>query len=94
MLRPLALLLLAAAAPAPAFEVPGFELVYSYPVETSLDEPDLRLAQDVWPEMFDAAQRTIDIEQFYATPAAGEPLEASLLALERAATRGEGGPCA
>lgn len=70
------------------FSVPGFELVYSYPVETSLAEPDLRLAQDVWPAMFDAAVKTIDIEQFYVTPSTGEPLEASLLALERAAARG------
>ena len=71
-----------------AFEVPGYELVYSYPVETSLDEKGLRLAQDVWPEMFDAAKKTIDVEQFYVTPSTGEPLEASLQALERAGKRG------
>lgn len=70
------------------FSVPGFELVYSYPVETSLAEPDLRLAEDVWPAMFDAARKTIDIEQFYVTPSTGEPLEQSLQALERAAARG------
>ena len=70
------------------FSVPGFELVYSYPVETSLEEPDLRQAQDVWPAMFDSAAKTIDIEQFYITPSTGEPLEASLQALERAAKRG------
>jgi len=70
------------------FAVPGFELVYSYPVETSLEEPDLRLAQDAWPAMFDSATKTIDIEQFYVTPSTGEPLEQSLLALERAAKRG------
>ena len=77
-----------AAAAEPGFRVPGYELVYSYPVETSLDEPDLRLAQDVWPEMFDRARRTIDLEEFYASPKAGEPLEASLQALERAGKRG------
>lgn len=71
-----------------AFQVPGYELVYSYPVETTLAEPDLRLAQDVWPEMFDAAKKTIDIEQFYVTPSTGEPLEATLQAIERAAKRG------
>lgn len=70
------------------FSVPGFELVYSYPVETSLEEPDLRLAQDAWPAMFDSAAKTIDIEQFYVTPSTGEPLEQSLQALERAAKRG------
>lgn len=88
MIRLIALTVLLAAPARAAFEVPGFELIYSYPVETSLDEPDLRLAQDAWPAMFDAARRTIDIEQFYVTPSTGEPLEASLLALERAAKRG------
>lgn len=84
----LALLALAAAPASAAFTVPGYELVYSYPVETTLNEPDLRSAQDVWPEMFDAAKKTIDVEQFYVTPSTGEPLEASLQALERAAQRG------
>ncbi len=81
--------LLLLAAPARAeFSVPGFELVYSYPIETSLEEKNLRQASDVWPAMFDAAKKTIDIEQFYVTPSTGEPLEASLQALERAAKRG------
>lgn len=89
MIRQASLLLaLLATAARAEFSVPGFELVYSYPVETSLAEPDLRLAQDVWPEMFDAAVKTIDIEQFYVTPSPGEPLERSLEALERAAARG------
>lgn len=71
-----------------AFTVPGYELVYSYPAETTLAETDLRQAQDVWPEMFDRSKKTIDVEQFYITPSTGEPLEASLQALERAAARG------
>ncbi|MBI5245573.1 MAG: phospholipase [Elusimicrobia bacterium] len=83
----LALPLLAASARA-EFSVPGFELVYSYPVETTLAENDLSLAQDVWPKMFDAAKTSIDVEQFYITPSTGEPLEASLKSLERAAKRG------
>lgn len=86
-LIPLLLALLASSVRA-EFSVPGFELVYSYPVETTLQEPDLRLAQDVWPKMFDAAKKTIDLEEFYVTPSTGEPLEASLRALERAAKRG------
>ncbi len=88
MTRLSTLLLLLAAPARAAFSVPGFELVYSYPIETSLEEKDLRQASDAWPAMFDAAQKTIDIEQFYVTPSAGEPLEASLQALERAAARG------
>lgn len=83
-------LILAAALLAPAaraeFKVPGYELVYSYPVETTLQEPDLRLAKDVWPQMFDAAQKTIDLNEFYLTP--GDSLEPSLAALERAGARG------
>ncbi len=68
------------------FSVPGFELIYSYPSETTLKEPDLRLAADAWPAIFDSAAKTIDIEQFYVTP--GEPLEKTFQALERAAKRG------
>jgi phosphatidylserine/phosphatidylglycerophosphate/cardiolipin synthase-like enzyme len=84
----LALILAAASSARAAFRVPGYELVYSYPVETALNEPDLRLAQDVWPDMFDAAKNEIDLEEFYVTPSTGEPLEPSLRALERAAARG------
>ena len=80
--------LFAATVRAAGFQVPGYELVYSYPVETTLAEPDLRRALDVWPEMFNRAKKTIDIEEFYITPSTGEPLEASLVALERAAKRG------
>jgi phosphatidylserine/phosphatidylglycerophosphate/cardiolipin synthase-like enzyme len=82
-----ALVLLAASARA-AFKVPGYELVYSYPVETTLAEPDLRLAQDVWPEMIDQAKSTLDVNQFYVTPSTGEPLEPTLAAMDRAAARG------
>lgn len=80
----------AATARAAGFQVPGYELVYSYPVETTLAEPDLRRALDVWPEMFNRAKKTIDIEEFYITPSTsdGEALEPSLKALERAAKRG------
>lgn len=70
----------------------GFELVYSYPEETTLSEPDLRQTADVWPELFDAARRSIDVEHFYVTPSTAEPLdpvlEPSLRALERAGKRG------
>ncbi len=72
-----------------AFKIPGYELVYSYPVETTLDEPDLRQAYDVWPELFDQAGQRIDIEQFYVSPSTDDAvLEPSFKALERAAKRG------
>ncbi|MBI3564585.1 MAG: phospholipase [Elusimicrobia bacterium] len=87
MIALLTAVLLAAPARA-AVKVPGFELVYSYPVETTLEEPDLRRAQDVWPEMIDKAKKSLDIEQFYVSPSTGEPLEATLAAIERAGKRG------
>lgn len=83
-----AALALSAAFARAAVKVPGYELVYSYPAETTLAEPDLRQAQDVWPEMIDKAKKTVDIEQFYVSPSTGEPLEPTLKALERAAKRG------
>ena len=83
-----ALMIWGAAVAQAAFVVPGYELVYSYPVETSLEEPDLRQATDVWPEMFDRAQKSIDINEFYVAPSSGEPLEATLSALDRAGRRG------
>ncbi|MBI5201070.1 MAG: phospholipase [Elusimicrobia bacterium] len=71
-----------------AFEVPGFELVYTEPVETTLQNADLRAPHVVWPEMIDAAKRSVDVSQFYVTPKAGGRLDATLAALERAAKRG------
>lgn len=82
------LLALGAAPARAAFKVPGYELVYSYPVETTLNEPDLRLAKDVWPPMIDQARREIDLEEFYCTPKPGGALEPTLSALERAGRRG------
>ena len=86
-----ALALLAPSARA-AFVVPGYELVYSYPAETTLVEPDLRQASEVWPAMFDAAAKRIDVEEFYITPSTEAPvdpvLEPTLTALERAGKRG------
>ena len=89
MIPALILSVLTFSAPAhAAAKVPGFELVYSYPVETTLEEPDLRRAQDVWPEMIDKAKKSLDVEQFYVSPSTGEPLEATLAAVERAGKRG------
>ena len=79
---------LLAAVPASAFSVQGFELVQSYPAETTLRSENLREAQDVWPEMIDSAKKTVDIEQFYISPSTGQPLEKSLDALRRAGERG------
>ena len=40
------------------------------------------------PEMIDQARRTLDVNEFYVTPSTGEPLEATLTAMDRAAGRG------
>jgi phosphatidylserine/phosphatidylglycerophosphate/cardiolipin synthase-like enzyme len=81
---------LRAAFTAPAFTVPGFELVYTYPVETTLVRPGLRQAAEVWPEFIASAKKSLDIAQFYVSPAPkpGEPLDAVLAALRAAGERG------
>lgn len=79
----------AASAPARAeFSVPGFELVHSLPVATELKALDIRDPATVWCEMIDSAQRTIDLEQFYATSAPGTALDKVITRLEAAGVRG------
>jgi phosphatidylserine/phosphatidylglycerophosphate/cardiolipin synthase-like enzyme len=71
-----------------AFEVPGFELVYTSPVEAKLDAPDLRNPTDVWVEMIDGAKKTLDFGEMYAVGKAGEPLDRVIEALSKAGDRG------
>lgn len=68
-------------------EPPRFELIYSQPVETALQQP-LRAPTELWPALFEGAQKSIDIEQFYLASEPGEALEPVLAALEKAARRG------
>lgn len=82
------LLLLAAAAARAEFSVPGFELVYTRPVETALEQPELRGPVEVWSEMFASAKSTIDIEEFYFTPKEGEPAHRVFEELKKAGERG------
>lgn len=70
------------------FGIPGFELVHNAPVETNLANPDLRDPVTVWCEMIDAARHSIDIEQYYASGSAGEPLDKVIESLEAAGRRG------
>jgi len=65
-----------------------FEIVESIPLETTLDNPDIRNTFDVWLEMIGDAQSTIDIEQFYISNEKGEALEPIIRAIEKAADRG------
>lgn len=66
----------------------NIELVESIPVETTLDNPDIRNTQEVWLEMINSAQKTLDIEQFYISNEKGEPLDTVLNAIVAAANRG------
>ncbi len=66
----------------------NIELVESIPVETRLDNDDIRNTQEVWLEMINSAQTTLDIEQFYISNEKGEPLDTVLGAIVAAAKRG------
>ena len=81
--------LLASAAPARAdFSIPGFELVQTAPVETSLRSADLRDPATVWSEMFDNAKSEIVIGQFYAVNKPGSVFAKVVERLEAAGKRG------
>ncbi|MFI5212150.1 MAG: phosphatidylserine/phosphatidylglycerophosphate/cardiolipin synthase family protein, partial [Ignavibacteria bacterium] len=69
-------------------QVNTLELVESIPEETSLDNPDIRNTQEVWLEMINSAQKTLDIEQFYISNEKGEPLDTILGAIVAAGKRG------
>ena len=66
----------------------NFEIVESAPVETTLDNPDVRNALEVWLEMIGRAKRSLDIEQFYISNEPKEPLEDILTAVVDAGKRG------
>ena len=66
---------------------PALELVESIPIETTLDNPDIRNTFEVWLEMIGRAQKTIDIEQFYISDEPGKKLQDILTAIYLAAQR-------
>ncbi|MBI3555413.1 MAG: phospholipase, partial [Deltaproteobacteria bacterium] len=76
---------LLAAAPGQAAQI---EVVESFPLETDLGVPGVRQTQEVWLEMFRAAQTQVDIEQFYVSDQAGEALAPVLASIKDAAARG------
>jgi phosphatidylserine/phosphatidylglycerophosphate/cardiolipin synthase-like enzyme len=87
---PLVLLALFLGAPSAlaAVEPVPLQLVESFPVETTLDTPDIPEAWQVWIEMFDSAKSTIDLSHFYSSSEPGSRLEPVIASLERAAKRG------
>ncbi len=70
------------------FAIPGYELVYTAPVETALQADDLRNTAEVWREMFDAAKTRIDLGQFYVANQDGSLLDGVLQHLKAAGERG------
>lgn len=73
----------------------GTTLVESWPLETTLDHPEVPDAADVWIAMIDGATRSIDLAHFYMSddPKSSaadvpSPLGKVVVALERAALRG------
>ncbi|HEI8866689.1 phospholipase D-like domain-containing protein [Serratia sp. AKBS12] len=81
-------LLMLSHAAAARFEIPGYELVYSAPVETRLHNDDLRDTAEVWQQMFAAARQRIDIAQFYVANQPGGRLDGVLAQLKAAGERG------
>lgn len=71
-----------------AFSIPGYELVYNAPQETTLQDNDLRHAAEVWQQMFDAARSHIDLAQFYVANEKGSLLDGVLARLRAAGERG------
>lgn len=78
--------------------MPPVQLVESWPVETSLDNPGIADAPQVWLEMVTSAKKELDFAEFYASnapdslrqaaPASAGRLEAVIQAIEAAAKRG------
>jgi len=81
--------LLALGTPAHAeFSIPGFELVQTAPVETTLKNSDLRDPATVWSELFDNARHEILIGQFYAVNKPGSVFSKVVERLAAAGQRG------
>lgn len=81
-------LLLALPAARADFSIPGFELVHTVPLATTLQTPDLRAPGPVWMQLFDNARHSIDIEQFYAVDHPGSVMEQVINHLQAAGERG------
>ena len=70
------------------YSAPTIELVESIPIETTLDNEDIRNTPEVWLEMINGAKKTLDFGQFYISHKEGEALTPILDAVKAAAERG------
>ena len=66
----------------------GLELVESWPVETTLDDPSIPEAHEVWLEMIAGARERLDFLHFYGASEPGGRLEPVIDAVAAAARRG------
>ena len=74
--------------PAARAAVPPVGLVETRPIETALGNPALPSTLGTWIKLFEGAQQTIDIEQFYLSTWPHEPMGDVVDALGAAARRG------
>ncbi|TCT91831.1 phosphatidylserine/phosphatidylglycerophosphate/cardiolipin synthase-like enzyme [Gibbsiella quercinecans] len=70
------------------FTIPGYELVYTAPTETTLNADDLRQPDEVWKQLFDGAQHSISLGEFYVADRPGSKLDSVLQHLRKAGERG------
>lgn len=70
------------------FATNSVELVESIPIETTMDNEDIRNTPEVWLEMINAAKKTLDFGEFYISHKEGEALTPILEAVTAAADRG------
>ncbi len=73
-----------------AMPVASVDLVESWPSETALDQADIADANQVWPQLIDAATTSLQIGQFYVSPNpdADDHMDTVLARIEAAAARG------
>lgn len=64
------------------------QLFETFPVETTLDDPGLPEAHELWRQRIEAADRSIDLMHFYAVDEPGSRLTPVIEALGAAAARG------
>ncbi len=67
---------------------PDFEIVESIPMQTMLDNADVRNTEEVWVEMIDGAKTSVDFEEFYISDRPGESLANILKSIFAATKRG------
>lgn len=70
------------------FSIPGYELVYTAPVETALAAPNLRAPDAVWRALFDEARHSLSLGEFYVANQSGSRLDSVLQHLRSAGERG------